>query len=171
MRVSVAVCVPILFCLAACGPSAPPSAAPSAAASPAPQPTTATATATAEPPASAEPSATVEPPATARTLEPSARESPSRPALAGPKTVCGQVKAADGSLAAVAVHRGRADCKEAVRVLRAYYRPQTAKQGTAGIATVSGWECASNTAAETMRSGRLTSCRKAGTTIVADVIP
>ncbi|TYB70161.1 hypothetical protein FXF51_03555 [Nonomuraea sp. PA05] len=93
------------------------------------------------------------------------------PALAGPGTVCGEVKAADGSPAAVAVERGRAGCAEAQRVLRAYYRPRTAKQGTAGIATVAGWECASNTAAEAMRTGRLTSCRKGTATIVADVIP
>ncbi|GAA2835261.1 hypothetical protein [Nonomuraea rubra] len=91
--------------------------------------------------------------------------------MAGPGTVCGEAEAANGSLAAVAVRRGRADCAEAVRVLRAYYRPGTPKQGSAGVATVAGWECVSNTAAESMRTGRLTSCRKGGTTIVADVIP
>ncbi|AQZ61198.1 hypothetical protein BKM31_06610 [[Actinomadura] parvosata subsp. kistnae] len=93
------------------------------------------------------------------------------PSLAGPGTVCGEAEAANGSPAAVAVARGRADCAEALRVLRTYYRPKTAKQGSAGVATVAGWECASNSAAESMRTGRLTSCRKDGVTIVADVIP
>ncbi|GAA2207739.1 hypothetical protein GCM10009850_031970 [Nonomuraea monospora] len=135
MRISVAVVVPLVLCLTACGPEPLP-----------PQATT--------PPAST----------TTPTPDPT-------PTLAGPGTVCGEVEAADGSLAAVAVQRGRADCAEAQRVLRAYYRPRTAKQGTAGIATVAGWECASSTAAEAMRTGRLTSCRKGTATIVADVIP
>ncbi|SEH01888.1 hypothetical protein SAMN05444920_122139 [Nonomuraea solani] len=74
-------------------------------------------------------------------------------------------------MAAVAVHKGRADCAEALRVFRTYYRPRTPKQGSAGVATVAGWECASNSAAESMRTGRLSSCRKDGTTVVADVIP
>ncbi|MGW3350552.1 hypothetical protein ACWDA3_45230 [Nonomuraea rubra] len=147
MRISVAAAVPLLFCLAAaCGPAplAPPATPPSAS------------------PAAPERSA--------GTPEPAERAPDGNP-MAGPGTVCGEAEAANGSLAAVAVRRGRADCAEAVRVLRAYYRPGTPKQGSAGVATVAGWECVSNTAAESMRTGRLTSCRKGGTTIVADVIP
>ncbi|MGR6917385.1 hypothetical protein ACU635_24375 [[Actinomadura] parvosata] len=107
-------------------------------------------------------------PSSARTVD--AQPAPT-PSPAGPGTVCGEAEAANGSTAAVAVARGRADCAEALRVLRTYYRPATAKQGSAGVATVAGWECASNSAAESMRTGRLTSCRKDGATIVADVIP
>ncbi|GAA4949982.1 hypothetical protein HD597_002480 [Nonomuraea thailandensis] len=156
MRISVAVAVPLLLCLAACGPAplAPPPAPPTSPAAPEPSP------------AAPEPSAGAPGPSAAPK-----RSASSGSRLAGPGTVCGEAEAANGSLAAVAVHRGRADCAQALRVLRAYYRPQTPKQGSAGVATVAGWECVSNTAAESMRTGRLTSCRKGGATIVADVIP
>ncbi|WP_206068836.1 hypothetical protein [Nonomuraea composti] len=153
MRVRAAVaCAPFLLLLAACGPAPLPSPAP------APSPAR---TADAEPIPTPTPTPT---PTLTPTLTPT-------PSLAGPGTVCGKAEAANGSPAAVAVARGRADCAEALRVLRTYYRPKTAKQGSAGVATVAGWECASNSAAESMRTGRLTSCRKDGVTIVADVIP
>ncbi|WP_157548872.1 hypothetical protein [Nonomuraea candida] len=165
MRVRAALHAPLLLLLAACAP-APPPAPP--ATPPAPSTT---------PPAPSATSATPrETPASTSDATPgTSGSSPSgatRPSAAdGPGTVCGQVKAANGEIAAVAVDRGRADCAQAVRVLRAYYRPQTPKQGTAGIATVAGWECVSNTAARSMETGRLTSCRKGSATIVADVIP
>lgn len=96
----------------------------------------------------------------------------SDPVLSGPRTVCGEVQPPGGGpMAAVAVHTGRADCREAMRVFRAYYRPDTPKQGSAGVATVQGWLCASNSAAQAATSGRLSSCRKGRVRVVADVIP
>ncbi|MEV1002523.1 hypothetical protein [Nonomuraea sp. NPDC050202] len=157
MRTSVAAAVPLLFCLTACGPAplAPPATPPAT-------------------PASEPPATSPEPAATASPGSPGAaapERTPGGGPLAGPGTVCGEAEAANGSPAAVAVRRGLVDCAEALRVVRAYYRPRTPKQGSAGVATVAGWECVSNTAAESMRTGRLTSCRKSGATIVADVIP
>ncbi|MFI6517749.1 hypothetical protein ACIBF1_19485 [Spirillospora sp. NPDC050679] len=98
---------------------------------------------------------------------------PSRkPALAGPRTVCGEIQPPGGGpMAVVAVHKGRADCVGAVQTFRTYYRKSTPKQGTAGIATVGGWHCASNTVAQAATTGRLASCRNGTATIVADVIP
>ncbi|MEV0384644.1 hypothetical protein [Nonomuraea sp. NPDC050643] len=152
MRFSVTLWAPLLLSLAACAPA------------PAITPTASPGTSEARTPEARTPEA--------RTPEPTARES-RRPAMAGPGTVCGEVQPQPpgAPMAVVAVHKGRADCAQALRVFRAYHRPQTPRQGTAGIATVAGWECAGNTAAESMRTGRLTSCRKDGTTIVADVIP
>ncbi|MGW4476761.1 hypothetical protein ACWENQ_44505 [Nonomuraea sp. NPDC004354] len=94
------------------------------------------------------------------------------PVLAGPGTVCGEIQPPNGGpMAAVAILEGRADCRAAVRTFRSYYRADTPKQGSAGVATVGGWRCASNSAAQANTTGRLSSCRKAAATIVADVIP
>ncbi|MEQ4721490.1 hypothetical protein [Nonomuraea sp. B19D2] len=98
---------------------------------------------------------------------------PSRKAvLARPGTVCGEIQPPGGGpMAAVAVAAGRADCGTALRTFRTYYRRDTPKQGSAGVATVDGWRCASNSAAQANISGRLSTCQKAATKIVADVIP
>ncbi|MEV1173522.1 hypothetical protein [Nonomuraea sp. NPDC049784] len=95
-----------------------------------------------------------------------------RPALARPGTVCGEIQPPGGGpMAAVAVAADRADCGAALRTFRTYYRRDTPKQGSAGVATVGGWRCASNSAAQANISGRLSTCQKAAAKIVADVIP
>ena len=93
------------------------------------------------------------------------------PKPVGPRTNCGEVEAANGDLVAVGVLSGRTTCATVLAVFRAYYRPDTPKQGSAGVATVDGWRCASSSAAETGRSGRASSCVKGSTRITADVIP
>ncbi|WP_433253023.1 hypothetical protein [Actinomadura nitritigenes] len=85
--------------------------------------------------------------------------------------MCGEVKTANGDLLAAAVETGRTACATVLRVLRAYYRPSTPKQGSTGEATVDGWKCASNSSTESARTGRAASCRNGSTTIVADIIP
>ncbi|MBN6056431.1 hypothetical protein JYK22_31170, partial [Nonomuraea sp. RK-328] len=108
---------------------------------------------------------------TSGTTPPTPRPS-RRPALAGPGTVCGEVQPlGDGPMAVVAISAGRADCGVALRTFRTYYRSETPKQGSAGVATVGGWLCASNSAAQANLSGRLSTCRKGAARIVADVIP
>ncbi|MGK5557187.1 hypothetical protein ACSNOI_36815, partial [Actinomadura kijaniata] len=94
-----------------------------------------------------------------------------KPVLSGPRTGCGEVKPPNGDILAVAIFKGRAECATALRVFRTYYRGDTPKQGSGGLATVEGWTCISNTAAAATASGRVSSCRKGGVTIVADVIP
>ncbi|MCA2229709.1 hypothetical protein [Nonomuraea aurantiaca] len=113
-------------------------------------------------------------PEAARTNAPETGTPTPRPSrqLAGPGTVCGELQPpAGGPMAAVAVSAGRADCRTALKVFRTYYRPGTPKQGSAGVATVGGWRCASNSAAQANISGRLSSCQKDAAKIVADVIP
>ncbi|MER6950144.1 hypothetical protein ABT294_39615 [Nonomuraea sp. NPDC000554] len=106
------------------------------------------------------------------TRAPETRAPTPRPALARPGTVCGEIQPPGGGpMAAVAVAAGRIDCRTALRTFRTYYRADTPKQGSAGVATVGGWLCASNSAAQANISGRLSTCRKAATKIVADVIP
>lgn len=96
---------------------------------------------------------------------------PRKRRLSGPRTACGEIQPPHVEpMAVIAVLRGRADCAEAMRVFRTYYRADTPKQGSAGVATVRGWQCAGNSAAQAA-SGRFSSCRKGGTVIVADVIP
>ncbi|WP_433179966.1 hypothetical protein [Actinoallomurus sp. CA-150999] len=102
--------------------------------------------------------------------------SPSRsahqPKLAGPRTNCGTVQPpGNGPTAAVGVLKGRVACATAVAVFRTYYRRDTPKQGSAGVATVRGWLCASNSAAQASITGRMSTCRTSTTTISADVIP
>ncbi|MEV0402958.1 hypothetical protein [Actinoallomurus sp. NPDC050550] len=102
--------------------------------------------------------------------------SPSRsahtPKLAGPRTNCGTVQPpGNGPTAAVGVLKGRVACATAMAVFRTYYRRDTPKQGSAGVATVRGWLCASNSAAQTNITGRMSTCRTSTTTISADVIP
>jgi hypothetical protein len=98
---------------------------------------------------------------------------PSRkPALSGPGTICGHIQPpGNGPTAVVAITKGRMECAKATRVFRTYYRADTPKEGTAGIATVEGWRCISNTSAQANTTGRLSSCRSGATIIVADVIP
>ncbi|WP_067474314.1 hypothetical protein [Actinomadura hibisca] len=98
---------------------------------------------------------------------------PRKPVLSGPHTNCGEIQPppSNGPMAVVAVWKGRANCAQAIQVFQTYYRKSTPKQGSAGIATVNGWLCASNSAAEASTTGRLTSCRKGTATIVADIIP
>lgn len=153
MRSRVIACVPVLLLfLSACGGKSEPEAAP---------PATLATPATSAP----EPAKTKAP----ETGTPKAR--PSRK-LAGPGTVCGELQPPGGGpMAAVAVSAGRADCRTALKVFRTYYRRDTPKQGSAGVATVGGWRCASNSAAQASISGRLSSCQKAAAKIVADVIP
>ncbi|MQY04848.1 hypothetical protein [Actinomadura macrotermitis] len=165
---SLALVVPALvLAMGACGqePAPGPLAATTA-------PTTAPGTPTAAPaPTSAEPRAKATP---ARTKAPSRRPAPTRkPALAGPGTNCGfiQPPPKSGPMAVVAVWKGRANCAKAVQIFRTYYRTSTPKQGSAGVATVSGWLCISNTLAETTTSGRFSTCRKGTAEIVADVLP
>ncbi|GAB3988221.1 hypothetical protein GCM10029978_110040 [Actinoallomurus acanthiterrae] len=74
-------------------------------------------------------------------------------------------------MAAVGVLKGRVACATAMTVFRTYYRKDTPKQGSAGVATVRGWRCASNSAAQTNITGRMSTCRTSTTTISADVIP
>ncbi|MEU7860591.1 hypothetical protein [Nonomuraea sp. NPDC049141] len=147
MRSRVIACVPVLLLfMGACGEKPEPEAAPSATHTPT----------TSVPPVSP---------------TPTARPSRKR-ALAGPGTVCGEIQPpGGGAMAAVAVSAGRADCRTALKIFRTYYRPDTPKQGSAGVATVGGWRCASNSAAQANISGRLSSCRQATAKIVADVIP
>ncbi|MFD1544896.1 hypothetical protein [Nonomuraea guangzhouensis] len=156
MRSRVIACVPVLLLfMSACGEKPEPEAAPSAAL------TT---------PATPAPSASQTPTASAPQT-PTARPSRKR-VLAGPGTVCGEIQPpVGGPMAAVAVAAGRADCRTALKIFRTYYRPSTPKQGSAGVATVGGWRCASNSAAQASISGRLSSCRQAAAKIVADVIP
>lgn len=153
MRSRVIACVPLLLLfVSACGGKPEPEAAPSATLTT----QTASAPTTSAPPVS---------------QTPTARPSRKR-ALAGPGTVCGEIQPPGGGpMAAVAVSAGRADCRTALGIFRTYYRPGTPKQGSAGVATVVGWRCASNSAAQASISGRLSSCRRAAAKIVADVIP
>ena len=155
MRSRVIACVPVLLLfMSACGEKPEPEAAPSAALT---TPTTSA------------PSVSQMPPSISQT--PTARPSRKR-VLAGPGTVCGEIQPpVGGPMAAVAVAAGRADCRTALKIFRTYYRPSTPKQGSAGVATVGGWRCASNSAAQASISGRLSSCRQAAVKIVADVIP
>ncbi|MEU6714544.1 hypothetical protein ABZ897_24010 [Nonomuraea sp. NPDC046802] len=163
MRFRVAACVlSLLFSSAACGGGL------VSAASPPPTPA-ASSQEPSDAPAPVSPSQEPsDPPASA-----SPSSSPSKPAAqAGPRTVCGEVQPLnDGPLAVVAVGAGRVDCKEAMSVFRAYYRSDTPKQGSAGIATVKGWRCAGNSAAQASTTGRLSTCSKESVKIVADVIP
>jgi hypothetical protein len=71
----------------------------------------------------------------------------------------------------VGVLKGQVACSSALAVFRTYYRRDTPKQGSAGVATVHGWRCASNSAAETNTTGRMSTCQTATTKIAADVIP
>ncbi|MFI7145245.1 hypothetical protein ACIBO2_10035 [Nonomuraea sp. NPDC050022] len=162
----------LLLFLSACGEKAEPETAPSATLAPssAPAPSSALATPTTPAPESPKTKAPETAPPTARP-SPSPSPSPSRK-LAGPGTVCGELQPPGGGpMAAVAVSAGRADCRTALKVFRTYYQPDTPKQGSAGVATVGGWRCASNSAAQANMSGRLSSCQKAAARIVADVIP
>jgi hypothetical protein len=59
----------------------------------------------------------------------------------------------------------------ALAVFRTYYRRDTPKQGSAGVATVHGWRCASNSSAQASTTGQLSSCQNSSAKIVADVIP
>ncbi|MFG2087812.1 MULTISPECIES: hypothetical protein [unclassified Spirillospora] len=149
--------------LAACQGEAKPQAVPSSSAPPASSAPTAPATASSAPPAptATAPSVSADSPKPART----------RPKTVGPRTHCGEVKAANGELLAAGVLSGRTTCATVLTVFRAYFAPGTAKQGSAGVATVSGWRCASNSAAQSSASGRASTCRKGSTTITADVIP
>ncbi|MGI5170253.1 hypothetical protein ACQEU3_38455 [Spirillospora sp. CA-253888] len=123
----------------------------------------------AEPPAPAPASSA---PAAAPASTPTRTPPPRKPVLAGPRTNCGEIQPPGGGpMAVVAVWKGRANCAQAVQIFRTYYRKDTPKQGTAGIATVNGWRCASNTAAQATTTGRLSSCRDGTATIVADIIP
>jgi hypothetical protein len=136
------ICVPLLlFALNACRNDDGPGAAP--------------------PSPSATASPTQAPPHTAR-----------RPRLAGPGTKCGEVRPLGGGpAAAVGVLKGHVACSAAMAVFRTYYRRDTPKQGSAGVATVGGWRCASNSAAQANLTGRLSTCRRSATEITADVIP
>jgi hypothetical protein len=94
------------------------------------------------------------------------------PRLAGPGTKCGEVRPLGGGpAAAVGVLKGHVACSAAMAVFRTYYRRDTPKQGSAGVATVGGWRCASNSAAQANLTGRLSTCRRSATEITADVIP
>ncbi|MEU0567026.1 hypothetical protein ABZ297_16800 [Nonomuraea sp. NPDC005983] len=161
----------LLLALTACGGGPEPQTAP-------------TSPATSPPPASGTPLPETKAPETKapetkdpETKDPETRTSETkaptpRPALARPGTVCGEIQPpGSGPMAAVAVAAGRIDCRTALRTFRTYYRADTPKQGSAGVATVGGWLCASNSAAQANISGRLSTCRKAATKIVADVIP
>ncbi|WP_433443325.1 hypothetical protein [Nonomuraea sp. CA-141351] len=155
MRPLVTACVSVLLLsLTACGGG--------------PEPRTAQSSpATSPPPASGTPV-----PKAPETRIPETKAPTPRPALARPGTVCGEIQPPGGGpMAAVAVAAGRADCGAALRTFRTYYRSETPKQGSAGVATVGGWRCASNSAAQANTSGRLSTCQKATAKIVADVIP
>ncbi|MFI6732370.1 hypothetical protein ACIBI9_05490 [Nonomuraea sp. NPDC050451] len=161
MRPLVTACVSaLLLSLTACGGGPEPLTAPSS-------------PATSPPPASGRPVPESKAPETQPSETEASTPRPSRrPALARPGTVCGEIQPAGGGpMAAVAVAEGRADCGTALRTFRTYYRRDTPKQGSAGVATVGGWLCTSNSAAQANISGRLSTCRKAATKIVADVIP
>lgn len=94
------------------------------------------------------------------------------PKLAGPGTNCGEVQPpGSGPAAAVGVLKGHVACSTALAVFRTYYRRDTPKQGSAGVATVRGWHCASNSAAQTNITGRMSTCQTSSTKITADVIP
>ncbi|GAA1524653.1 hypothetical protein GCM10009678_02400 [Actinomadura kijaniata] len=164
---SLALAVPaLLLAVGACDEkTAPPPPSPPAAASTPATTEPATATPTTGSPTAGKPSATPTKPRT-RPAKPSRK-----PVLSGPRTGCGEVQPPNGDILAVAVYKGRAECATALRVFRTYYRRDTPKQGSGGLATVEGWTCVSNTAAAATSSGRVSSCRKAGVTIVADVIP
>jgi hypothetical protein len=71
----------------------------------------------------------------------------------------------------VGVLKGHVACSTAVAVFRTYYRSDTPKQGSAGVARVGGWRCASNSAAQANLTGRLSTCQRSATEITADVIP
>ncbi|MFI7439926.1 hypothetical protein [Nonomuraea indica] len=165
VRPLVVVCVPVLVAaLGACaGPAGGQATPPS---SPSSAPTTSH-------PATSHPTESDPKTSDPKTSDPAtSHPATSDPVLSGPRTVCGEVQPPGGGpMAAVAVHTGRADCSEAMRVFRAYYRPDTPKQGSAGVATVQGWLCASNSAAQAATTGRLSSCRKGRVRVVADVIP
>lgn len=144
---------------------------PSACANPMGRRTAPPAPAASEPVSPPSPASTPAPTPPAATPPAPTTPAPSEPVLSGPRTVCGELQPPnDGPMAAIAVHTGRADCREVMRVFRAYYRPDTPKQGSAGVATVAGWLCASNSAAQAM-TGRLSSCRKGRVRVVADAIP
>ncbi|TDB88431.1 hypothetical protein [Actinomadura sp. 7K534] len=81
------------------------------------------------------------------------------------------MKAVNGEILAVGVLSGRTTCATVLTVFRGYFAPGTPKQGSAGLATVNGWRCVSSSAAQSSASGRVSTCRKASTTITADVIP
>jgi hypothetical protein len=153
----------VLLALNACRDGSEPGAAPKASpsssmASPTPSPTATTPTPTATHAKSHRPA--------------SPSHSAHTPTLAGPRTNCGAIQPpGNGPMAAVGVLRGRVACTTAMAVFRTYYRKDTPKQGSAGVATVRGWRCASNSAAQTNITGRMSTCRTSTTTISADVIP
>ncbi|MCO5968908.1 hypothetical protein [Actinoallomurus soli] len=160
------ICLPlVLLALSACrddGGAAAPSASPSSAAtSPAPG---ATATPTTD---SSAPS-----PAPTKSHHASASRTARTPAPAGPGKTCGTVQPpGNGPAAVIGVLKGHVDCAAAVTVFRTYYRRDTPKQGSAGVATVHGWRCASNSAAQANLTGRMSTCRTSTITIAADIIP
>ncbi|MEV5704513.1 hypothetical protein [Actinoallomurus sp. NPDC052274] len=157
------ICLPLaLLALNACrdngksnaAPSAPPSAATT---SPTAGPTTST---------------PVPSPTHPKTHRPAPSPTTHKPTLAGPGRTCGVVQPpGNGPAAAIGVLKGHVDCSTAVAIFRTYYRTDTPKQGSAGVATVHGWRCASNSAAQTNLTGRMSTCRTSTITIAADVIP
>jgi hypothetical protein len=69
------------------------------------------------------------------------------------------------------VLKGQVARSTASAVFRTYYRSETPKQGSAGVATVRGRLCASDSAAQTDLTGRAPTRRRSGTEITVDVIP
>ena len=67
-----------------------------------------------------------------------------RPRPVGAGTVCGRVTTVVGAPARVVVVKGRTTCAEALRVFRKYYDPATPAEGSAGLAVVDHWTCASH---------------------------
>jgi hypothetical protein len=66
-----------------------------------------------------------------------------RPRPAGPGTACGQVTTVIGTQARVVVVTGRTTCATALHVFRKYYDPATPAEGSAGLAVIDHWTCAS----------------------------
>jgi hypothetical protein len=66
-----------------------------------------------------------------------------RPRPVGRGAVCGKVTTIVGTPARVVVAKGRTTCAEALRVFRKYYDPATPAEGSAGLAVVDHWTCAS----------------------------
>ncbi|WP_190867564.1 hypothetical protein [Actinomadura sp. RB99] len=159
----------LLLTLTACEGKAPSHTAPA----PSAHPASASAVPATSPASTAPPASSSSEPAGSATRPAAPHPKPASPSPkpVGPHTVCGEVKAANGELLAAAVQTGRTTCATVLRVLRAYYRPSTPKQGPADVATVDGWKCASNSSTESARTGRAASCRNGPTTIVADIIP
>ncbi|MER5452661.1 hypothetical protein ABT065_44805 [Streptomyces sp. NPDC002764] len=78
----------------------------------------------------------------------------------GPQTDCGSTQAGskDGAFSVV-ITSGHVNCADALRILKDYAKAR-GKQGSGGLATVDGWSCAHNSAAQLAQTGVNIDCQR-----------